>query len=142
MIQEENSIDRHADCVCLRQPSRRNSMTRSNSEARYPCLIVSTADGRGVQYAIQSREATVGRDPSNDICIPDPLVSKFHAKLLVTNQSVTVVDLASVNKTRVNGQVVTHATVRYGDEIRFARIRCTLVHSAAPEEELAEGISS
>ncbi|HXV60069.1 MAG TPA: FHA domain-containing protein [Vicinamibacteria bacterium] len=116
-------------------------MRTSNREGRYPCLIVSTSDGKSLRHTIQTREATVGRDPSNDICIRDPLVSKFHAKLLVTNQSVTVVDLSSVNKTRVNGQVVTHATVRYGDEIQFARTRCTLVHSAAPETEL-EGVSS
>ena len=58
-------------------------------------------------------------------------MSKFHAKLLVSNQSVTVIDLDSVNKTRLNGQVVTHAAVRYGDELQFARVKCQLVLAEA-----------
>lgn len=82
------------------------------------------------RFPIKRREATVGRDPTNDICIPDHLVSKFHAKLLVANQSVTVIDLESVNKTRVNGQVVTHSAVGYGDELQFARVKCQLVLAA------------
>ena len=69
----------------------------------------------------------MGRDPANDICIPDHLVSKFHAKLLVSNRSVTVVDLDSVNKTRVNGKIVTHSALCYGDEVQFARIKCELL---------------
>ena len=93
----------------------------------YPCLIVPDALGKRRRFPIKRREATVGRDPSNDICIPDHLVSKFHAKLLVSNQSVTVIDLDSVNRTRLNGQVVTHAAVKYGDQLQFARVKCQLV---------------
>ena len=97
----------------------------------YPCLVVPGQNGRTTRFPIKGREATVGRDPANDICISDHLISKFHAKLLVANQSVTVVDLDSVNKTRVNGSVVTQATVRYGDELQFARVKCGLVQPEA-----------
>ena len=96
----------------------------------YPCLLVPDKNGKQKRFPIKLREASVGRDPSNDICIPDHLVSKFHAKLLVSNQSVTVVDLESVNKTRVNGHVVTHSSVGYGDELQFARVKCQLVLQA------------
>lgn len=99
----------------------------NDKERDYPCLLVPSDDGKKFRYPIRSREASVGRDPTNDICIADHLVSKFHAKLLVSNQSVTVVDLESANKTRVNGQVVTHSAVRYGDELQFARVKCQLV---------------
>jgi pSer/pThr/pTyr-binding forkhead associated (FHA) protein len=100
---------------------------KTDKQLDYPCLIVSDPRGKRKRFPIKHREATVGRDPSNDICIPDHLVSKFHAKLLVSNQSVTVIDLDSVNRTRLNGQVVTHAAVRYGDELQFARVKCQLV---------------
>lgn len=109
--------------------------TMKRERADRPCLIVPDGDGKTRRYPIKRREVTVGRDPSNDICIPDPLVSKFHAKLLVANQSVTVVDLDSVNKTRVNGSVVQQATVRYGDELQFARVKCQLVLPDAPTED-------
>ncbi len=99
----------------------------------YPCLLVPDKNGKQKQFPIKLREASVGRDPSNDICIRDHLVSKFHAKLIVSNQSVTVVDLESANKTRVNGQIVTHSAVGFGDELQFARVKCQLVLHHAGE---------
>ncbi|TDI36539.1 MAG: FHA domain-containing protein [Acidobacteria bacterium] len=104
-----------------------NPYMKTDKQLDYPCLIVPDPLGKRKRFPIKRREATVGRDPSNDICIPDHLVSKFHAKLLVSNRSVTVIDLDSVNRTRLNGQVVTHAAVRYGDELQFARVKCQLV---------------
>ena len=95
-----------------------------------PCLIVSDHEGRPVRHLIPGREATIGREPTNDICIPDPLVSKHHAKIIVSNHSVTVFDLGSANKTRVNGQIVAQAAVGYGDELQFARVKCRLVLSS------------
>lgn len=83
-------------------------------------------------HLIRGREATVGRARTNDVVIPDPLVSKHHAKIIVANHSVTVFDLGSANKTRVNGQIVAQAAVGYGDEIQFARVRCRLVLARAP----------
>lgn len=99
--------------------------------SEYPCLLVLGENGRQKRFPIRLREASVGRDPTNDICISDHLVSKFHAKLLVSNQSVTVIDLESANKTRVNGKVVTQAAVGYGDELQFARVKCQLVLAGA-----------
>lgn len=107
-------------------------MTRGRKRAEHPCLVVPGPNGEPVRYRIVGREATIGRDTANDICIADPLVSKFHAKLLVANQSVTVIDLGSVNRTRLNGQVVTQAAVRYGDELQFARVKCRLVLAENP----------
>jgi len=104
----------------------------NKEEPSHPFLIVSHGDGKDRRFPIKRRETTVGRDPANDVCIEDHLVSKFHAKLLRANQSVTVIDLNSANKTKLNGQVVTQASVRYGDELQFARIKCQLV---LPEEE-------
>lgn len=99
----------------------------------YPCLLVPDKHGKQKRFPIKLREVSVGRDPANDICIPDHLVSNFHAKLLVSNQSVTVIDLESANKTRVNGHVVTHSNVGYGDELQFARVKCQLVLDASEQ---------
>ena len=103
-------------------------MTNKNTadSIDYPCLIVLTPDGKEESHLIPGREATIGRDPANDICILDPLVSKVHARLIISNQSVTVVDLGSANRTLVNGRAVTQSGVKYGDELQFARTRCRL----------------
>lgn len=128
-------------------------MTNENTAASsdYPCLIVSTPDGEEKHYLIRGREATIGRDDANDICILDPLVSKVHAKLIISNQSVTVVDLGSANRTLINGRPVTQSGVKYGDELQFARTRCRLAQSrsgdghevvgaVAPAETKTEGV--
>jgi pSer/pThr/pTyr-binding forkhead associated (FHA) protein len=108
----------------------------------YPCLVIAGSEGDPVRHVIKGREATIGREPTNDICIRDPLVSKHHARIIISNHSVTVFDLGSANKTRVNGQVVAQATLRYGDELMFARVKCSLVLAAVSEAEdpVSEGL--
>lgn len=102
-------------------------MNSRDNRKEYPCLVVPGIGGDPVRHVIKGREATIGREPGNDICIRDPLVSKYHARIIISNHSVTLFDLGSANRTRVNGQVVTQATLRYGDELMFARVKCSLV---------------
>jgi pSer/pThr/pTyr-binding forkhead associated (FHA) protein len=119
-------------------------MNSTASRKEYPCLVVHAGEGEPVPHVIKGREATIGREPTNDICIRDPLVSKHHARIIISNHSVTLFDLGSANKTRVNGQVVTQATLRYGDELSFARVKCGLVLAAVSESEdapLREGMT-
>jgi pSer/pThr/pTyr-binding forkhead associated (FHA) protein len=119
-------------------PDRPESDERKAKRLRraVPVLVVFDGDGKERRHLIRGREATIGRDVGNDICIRDHLVSKVHAKLLISNQSVTVVDLDSVNKTRVNGGIVTHSALRYGDEVQFARVKCRLdLHVPSREDE-------
>ncbi len=68
-----------------------------------PRLVIQLPDGKEVHHSIAGSEITIGRDPSNRICLPDDFVSKFHAKLFVSGSSLTLVDLESANKTYVNG---------------------------------------
>ncbi|HEY2165910.1 MAG TPA: ATP-binding cassette domain-containing protein [Jatrophihabitantaceae bacterium] len=60
---------------------------------------------------------TVGRDPANDVHVPDLLVSRFHAELRVANNTAEIVDRGSANGTFVNGQRVIQAPVFDGDVI-------------------------
>jgi len=103
--------------------------------SKVPQLIIQLPDGKEVHHPILGDEITVGRDPTNRICLSDNFVSKFHAKLLVSSHSITVVDLGSANKTRVNGKPIQQETVRFGDEIQFAGVKCRLV---APPSQRAK----
>jgi pSer/pThr/pTyr-binding forkhead associated (FHA) protein len=102
------------------------------SAADLPKLVVQLPDGKEVHHSIVGTEITIGRDPSNRIPIADQFVSKFHAKLVISQSSITLVDLGSANKTYVNGAPIREAAVKYGDELQFAGVRCRLL---APEGE-------
>jgi len=102
-------------------------LKRARPLSDLPRLVVHLADGTQVEHRVRGRETTIGRDPSNRICIPDHLVSKFHAKLIVSGNQFTLVDLGSVNRTRVNEDPITRATLKYGDEVQFARVKCRLL---------------
>jgi cytochrome c-type biogenesis protein CcmH/NrfG len=102
------------------------------SAADLPKLVVQLPDGKEVHHPVAGGEITIGRDPSNRIPIADQFVSKFHAKLVVSQSALTLVDLGSANKTYVNGAPIREASVKYGDELQFAGVRCRLL---APESE-------
>ena len=102
------------------------------SAADLPKLVVQLPDGKEVHHAIVGTEITIGRDPSNRIPIADQFVSKFHAKLVISQSSIMLVDLGSANKTYVNGAPIREAAVKYGDELQFAGVRCRLL---APDGE-------
>ncbi len=53
----------------------------------------------------------MGRSPECHITIEDPLISRQHAKIIVTGLTATFVDLGSRNGSRLNGRLVTDATV-------------------------------
>jgi len=66
---------------------------------------------------------TIGRDASNDVTIPDPNVSRFHAEIVETGQGKELRDLGSRNGTRVDGQLVTRALLQTGSEIGVGSYR-------------------
>ncbi len=53
---------------------------------------------------------TIGRDPSCEIVLPDPYLSKRHVRIDV-GQSVEVVDLGSANGVEIDGELVARARV-------------------------------
>jgi ABC transport system ATP-binding/permease protein len=60
---------------------------------------------------------SLGRDPSNDVVLPDPNVSRFHAEVLVHEDAIELRDLGSRNGTRLNGSLIMRAEVEAGAQI-------------------------
>jgi pSer/pThr/pTyr-binding forkhead associated (FHA) protein len=48
----------------------------------------------------------IGRDPANDIMIPDRQVSRHHARLTTTSDGILLEDLGSKNGTHCNGKTI------------------------------------
>lgn len=71
---------------------------------------------------------TIGRSPDCDLPLGDPTVSWLHAELRRTGDDWVLVDLGSLNGTRVNGwRADSGFTVRAGDCVRFGRAVFRLV---------------
>jgi len=56
------------------------------------------------EWVLEPNEHVLGRYPSNDIVIPDPYVSRRHAKLFFKDGNWFIEDLDSTNGTIVNNE--------------------------------------
>jgi ABC-type multidrug transport system ATPase subunit len=66
---------------------------------------------------------TIGRDTANDICLPHPMVSRFHAVVKSGAGGLAIVDLGSANSTYVNGRPVGTRALREGDVVHIGPFR-------------------
>jgi len=75
---------------------------------------------------------TIGRTRNHDVVLRDQSVSKFHASFQPRDDgSITVRDMGSKNKTRVNGAIIDEPTIVVpGDAVTFGSVE-TFVCSAA-----------
>ncbi len=69
----------------------------------------------------------IGRGADADVMLPDPLVSRHHARLAPRGGRLVVSDLGSTNGTRVNGDVVREAVVGPGDQIDVGSSRLEIM---------------
>jgi hypothetical protein len=64
---------------------------------------------------------TVGRSQENDIVIPDPNVSRKHARLSRADNGYVVEDLGSTNGTLLDGAPIDRERIESGDELTFGQ---------------------
>jgi pSer/pThr/pTyr-binding forkhead associated (FHA) protein len=90
-------------------------------------LVWERPDGARVEFPLTAPVMTVGRDETADITLDEPLVSRLHARIERRGEDYVVLDLGSTNHTKVNGEAVTERALNHGDEVRFARAKCTFL---------------
>jgi len=66
-------------------------------------LVMSQGPQPGQTFMLDRDWLSIGRDPSNDIVINDPQVSRQHARVTRQGQMVVIEDLGSTNGTFANG---------------------------------------
>jgi Nif-specific regulatory protein len=88
-----------------------------------PKLISISGPLEGTTFSITDADVTIGRGPSNSICIADPLLSRQHCRITREEDVFNLHDLGSFNGTFVNGvpiktQAIAHRDlVKAGDSI-------------------------
>jgi len=85
-----------------------------------PRLVRLTGDQKGQTFPLPDAEFTFGRVRANHICIPNPHVSRRHAKIWRKGSACVLTDLESQNGTFVNDVPIREHTLTEGDEIRIA----------------------
>ena len=89
-------------------------------------LSISFGDGRSAQFRITGTRTTIGRGPDNALVLSDGEASTHHAEISASREGFRLRDVGSANGTTVNGQPVTDADLRVGDEIGIGTTRLTL----------------
>jgi pSer/pThr/pTyr-binding forkhead associated (FHA) protein len=97
----------------------------NDEETPVPRLVIVTPDAySGRQIRLPGEYMVVGREPTSDICLDDPHVSRTHAALRRHGDAVYVQDLGSSAGTFVNGTAVTNVQqLRPGDLVTFAGVQ-------------------
>ncbi|OGO39098.1 MAG: hypothetical protein A2W35_09320 [Chloroflexi bacterium RBG_16_57_11] len=89
--------------------------------------------------------ALIGRDPKADLHLNHPTVSFHHAQILQGDPGPVIKDLSSTNGTFINGQRISQASLRSGDQIQigpFSLVYDSRQQSLAPSMRLGHRIDA
>ncbi|MDP9692733.1 UNVERIFIED_ORG: S-DNA-T family DNA segregation ATPase FtsK/SpoIIIE [Arthrobacter globiformis] len=92
-------------------------------------LLVDSGPAAGSVLPLRRGSYRIGRTNA-ELTIPDADLSREHARLEVTDKSLTLVDLGSINGTEVDGKQVSKAAVAIGSRIRCGNSSMSVVLAA------------
>src|SRR6185295_15618268 len=83
-------------------------------------------DGDSPQnYSFATGEVLIGRSPECQVVLKDFGISRQHAKVVVDEDGIRIMDLKSKNGTQVNGVPVVEAPLKDGDRILLGKFQIT-----------------
>ena len=104
------------------------------------CYQLNPLDG-GRPISVDKSVVVVGRNPLRcDVPLEGDMVSPQHARLNWSDGTLTVVDLDSRSGTWLNGEQVTSAEVRSGDELAFGSCRFRVEFSTSRLQTTVDGV--
>src|SRR4051812_47786304 len=99
-------------------------------------LVIYHRDGARVEPLVQGRPLVIGRTPPSDVVIPDPGLSRQHARFTWDEHGLWVEDLKSTNGTKKNGELVTRAKILPRDEIAIGPVMVSVHIVSSIDAEL------
>jgi DNA segregation ATPase FtsK/SpoIIIE, S-DNA-T family len=114
---------------------------RAPAEDAQLALAVHTGVGAGTVVPLRRGSYTIGRSGTR-IVIPDPELSREHARLVVTETDILIIDLDSANGVHVDGERVRNAVISTGSSITCGNTTMSLVFMDLTEKALADAGSS
>jgi hypothetical protein len=83
-----------------------------------------------IKYPLFKETMTIGRADSADIQINNGYLSRLHARVISTDDGVTVEDYDSKNGIRVNGKASARQALKHGDVVDLGRLRFRYIDTA------------
>lgn len=102
-------------------------------------LRVTSAVRPEEMFAIRRQLTTIGRSLDNDVVIPEPEVSRYHARIEYVNGHLEIVDLESTNGTIVNGTQVRRRAIEQGDSVVVGNAKLELLPYRGAVPQGAQG---
>lgn len=96
-------------------------------EAKTGKLVVISSNIAGETYSLDRRELIIGRTDENDIVVNHRSISRNHAKVIFRDDSFTIIDLASSNGVKVNGEPYGTASLVKGDIVELGQVKMRFV---------------
>jgi transcriptional regulator with GAF, ATPase, and Fis domain len=84
-----------------------------------PNLVALFGPVQGSTFKWSDQQITIGRDPSNWLCLNDRLVSRKHCEIIGDGDVFTIRDLDSRNGIMVNGLPVKERVLQHGDQLEI-----------------------
>ena len=97
-----------------------------------PTLTIIQGPDHGKTFDVDGLTSTIGRDPTCDVSLRDPGVSRFHARFEWMDDRCILKDLGSANGTFVNGIRVNDADIQTGDQVRVGNTILTVNQPPGP----------
>ena len=102
------------------------------SDSTLPQIMVRRGPNPDHIYIITEPTSIIGREPINDVVLPDPEVSRRHARLVLRQGRYHIEDLSSTNGTYINGRRIAALTpLTDGDVIDFGETIRVVFHLPA-----------
>jgi pSer/pThr/pTyr-binding forkhead associated (FHA) protein len=98
------------------------------------CLVIFKEDGTRKEFRLNKGKTIIGRKEECDLRIPLGEVSRQHAVVMVTADTVTIRDLGSANGTYVNNQRITEQELDAGDHVVIGAVVFTLQIDGVPKD--------
>jgi Nif-specific regulatory protein len=100
-----------------------------------PRLIAISGPQEGSVFTITGDDVPIGREPSNTICIADPLLSRRHCRVCRDGDQLTLRDQGSANGTFVNGVPVKERVLYHRDVVKVGD--SLLLYLSHEDEEIS-----
>lgn len=97
-------------------------------------LRIVPSEGPAYEHSVRGEVVRIGRAADCELCLDDPFLSRYHARLVLDGDGLKVEDLGSANGTYVNGERISAPIdVGEGDVVRVSGTELSLVTAPSAE---------